>query len=140
MIGNILKIVGGFFEPVAKLIDDLHTSDEEKLKIKENLALIEQTMSTKILEYDNKVMELQSKVITAEAMGQSWIQRNWRPITMLVFLFLIFCDHWGWLAYRLSDEVLGLMKLGLCGYVAGRTAEKVLPSAMREFGKFFRKS
>lgn len=140
MIGDILKIVGGFFEPACKLIDDLHTSDEEKLKIKEKLALIEQNMATKILEYDNKVMQLQSKIITAESMGQSWIQRNWRPVTMLVFLFLVVCDSFGWLKFRLAEDAWTLLQIGLGGYVVGRTTEKVVPSVMHAIGKFSRKS
>ncbi len=147
MIGDILKIVGGFFEPAAKLIDDLHTSDEERLKIKESLALIEEGIvmkileySTKILEYDNKVMELQAKVITAESTGKSWIQRNWRPVTMLVFLFLVVCDSFGWLKFRLAEDAWDLLKIGLGGYVVGRTAEKVIPSAIREIGKLRTKS
>ena len=30
-----------------------------------------------------------AKTVRAEATGQSWIQRNWRPLTALTFVFII---------------------------------------------------
>ncbi|MHA1920789.1 MAG: 3TM-type holin, partial [Promethearchaeota archaeon] len=76
-----------------------------------------------------------SAIIIAEAKGQSWIQRNWRPITMLTFLVLIICDCFGLLTFRLSNEAWGLLKIGLSGYIIGRSAEKLAPSIMKKFGK-----
>ena len=72
-------------------------------------------------------MDVQAKVITAEATGASWMQRNWRPITMLTFLVLVVCDSFGLLAFRLAAEAWTLLQIGLGGYVVGRSAEKIVP-------------
>ena len=72
-----------------------------------------------------------SSAITAEANGQSWMQRNWRPITMLTFLGLVVCDSFGLLAFRLADQAWTLLQIGMGGYVIGRSCEKVLPRILK---------
>jgi len=47
---------------------------------------------------------------------------------MLTFLALVVCDSFGWLAFRLSEEAWALLKIGLGGYVVGRSVEKVVPT------------
>ncbi|MBT6122471.1 MAG: hypothetical protein HOH48_03805, partial [Candidatus Puniceispirillum sp.] len=69
-----------------------------------------------------------ASLIAAEIGGQSWMQRNWRPITMLSFLTLVILDSFGLLVFRLSDEAWLLLQIGLGGYVVGRSAEKMLPA------------
>lgn len=123
---NILSFIGEIFKPAAKLIDDLHTSDEEKLTLKNKLTVIQNQMHSKIIDYETKLLASQTSIITAEANGQSWIQRNWRPITMLTFLALVVFDSFGWLANPLASEAWTLLQIGLGGYVAGRSVEKVM--------------
>ena len=65
------------------------------------------------------MVESKSKVIEAEAKGESWLQRNWRPITMLTFLVLVVCDSFGLLVFRLSNEAWTLLQIGIGGYVLG---------------------
>ena len=86
---------------------------------------------SKVLDYETKLMDNQAAIIKAEATGQSWLQRNWRPITMLTFLILVVCDSFGILAFRLSDEAWVLLQIGLGGYVAGRSAEKITSQVMK---------
>jgi hypothetical protein len=73
-----------------------------------------------------KLIEVQSNVIVAEAQGQSWLQRNWRPITMICFLILVILDSFGWLPNKLAPQAWTLLSIGLGGYVVGRSAEKVV--------------
>lgn len=120
--------------PVTKLVDDLFTSDEERQIVTNELKRIENTAQSKVLELEGKVVELQgqvlaaqSQIITAEANGESWLQRNWRPITMLTFLILICLDSFGVLAFRLSEQAWDLLQLGIGGYVIGRSVEKAAP-------------
>lgn len=122
---NILSFIGEIFKPAAKLIDDLHTSDEEKLTLKNKLTVIQNEMHSKVIDYETKLLDSQSSIIIAEASGQSWMQRNWRPITMLTFLGLVVCDSFGWLANPLAAEAWTLLQIGLGGYVTGRSIEKV---------------
>ena len=79
------------------------------------------------MDYEKQMVIAKSSAITAEANGQSWLQRNWRPITMLTFLGLVVCDSFGLLAFRLADQAWTLLQIGMGGYVIGRSCEKVLP-------------
>lgn len=122
---NFLSFVSNIFEPAVKLVDSLHTSDEEKLELRREIQQIENAFLSKLLEYETKIMENRSAVIQAEASGHSWLQRNWRPITMLTFLALVVLDSFGLLAFPLKDDAWTLLQIGLGGYVAGRSAEKI---------------
>lgn len=135
-ISNWFNVV----EPVTKLIDNLFTSDEERLAVTNELKRIENAAQSQVLELEGKIVELQGKVleaqsqiITAEAKGESWLQRNWRPITMLTFLLLVCFDSFGWLAFRLSAQAWDLLQLGIGGYVIGRTVEKATPGFKQSF-------
>lgn len=131
---SILSVLTGFVEPVRKIIDDLHTSAEEKGELVNALTKLENELAVKVLEYEAKVLEAQASIIKAEAQGASWMQRNWRPITMLTFLALVVGDSFGWLANPLAPQAWTLIQIGLGGYTVGRTAEKVLPNMMDKFG------
>ena len=71
-------------------------------------------------------------IIKAEATSGGWLTRSWRPIVMLVFTSLIVARWFGWSAPGLSEaealELWAIIKIGLGGYVIGRSAEKVAPS------------
>lgn len=125
---NILSFVSSVFEPFTKLVDDVHTSKEEKLTLTNQLTVIKNEMHSKLIEYETKLLESQTAIITAEAGGQSWLQRSWRPITMLTFLGLVVFDSFGWLANPLASEAWVLLQIGLGGYVAGRSIEKTVTS------------
>lgn len=128
---NFLGLIGQIFEPAVKLIDELNTSGEEKLAAKQKMYEAQAQMSAKVLEYERQLLDSQSKIITAEAQGQSWLQRNWRPITMITFLVLVVCDSFGLLAFRLADQAWTLLQIGLGGYVVGRSAEKIAPHVLK---------
>lgn len=132
---SIFSMVSSIFKPAVELIDELHTSEEEKLKIRSTIMSAEFEMQTRVLEYETRLMEAQARVITAEAQGQSWLQRTWRPITMLVFLALVVCDSFGLLAFRLANEAWMLLQIGLGGYVVGRSAEKIAPKIMNAINR-----
>ncbi len=74
-----------------------------------------------------------------EAQGQSWLQRTWRPITMLTFVALIVARWLGWSAPNLSQaealKLWDIVEIGLGGYVIGRSAEKVLPGLLETMKK-----
>jgi hypothetical protein len=76
------------------------------------------------VDYESKLLDAKSSIITAEAKSDSWIARNWRPITMLTFLVLIVCDSFGVLHQPLAPQMWTLLQLGLGGYVVGRSVEK----------------
>ena len=123
----ILAFLQAAIQPVASLIDDLHTSDEEKESLRLSFYKLQFGIFEKTMEYENKLLEAKSNIVVAEAQGGSWLQRSWRPITMLVFLALVVADSFGWLASPLADEAWTLLQIGLGGYVVGRSVEKISP-------------
>ncbi len=125
---GILSFISGIFEPAVKLVDDLTTSDKEKESLKNQLVKIENEFASKVLEYETKLAETQSSVVKAEATGHSWLQRNWRPITMLTFLALVVLDSFNLLCSQLPENAWTLLQIGLGGYVVGRSAEKIVPA------------
>lgn len=122
---SILKTLIGAITPITKLIDELHTSIEERDKIRLAIVELQAKLTAQIVEYEQRMIEQQAQIITAEAKGHSWLQRNWRPITMLIFLGLVVLDMLGLLQYRLPDPAWTLLQIGLGGYVIGRTGEKI---------------
>lgn len=124
----IMTLISSVFEPAAKLIDDIHTSEEERLDAKTRMLESQTNLTMKVLDYEAQIMQMQSNVILAEAQGKSWLQRNWRPITMITFLLLVLLDSFGLLPFRLAKEAWTLLQLGLGGYVAGRSGEKIMSS------------
>jgi len=118
------------FQPIADIIDNVHSSDEEMAQLSNELFKLQSAMSVKILDYESQLLESKTSIIVAEAQSQSWIARNWRPITMLTFLFLVVMDSFGLLSTPLAPEAWTLLQLGLSGYVVGRSAEKILPKVI----------
>lgn len=123
---SIFNFLSQIVSPVTDLIDEMHTSDEEKLTIKSKMMQMEHELSTRFLDYEKQLLTAQSNIIVAEAKGDSFLQRSWRPITMLTFLGLVVADSFGWLANPLASEAWTLLQLGLGGYVVGRSAEKTV--------------
>lgn len=63
----------------------------------------------------------------------SWLERNWRPVLMFLLITLIGSWFFGYVPPHFNDplspmmtEVLGLLKIGVMGYVPCRTIEKVM--------------
>jgi hypothetical protein len=83
----------------------------------------------KMLQMYSSLMEAQSQIIMAEANGQSWLQRNWRPLVMIFFAFIIGMIFFGKTPPGVTEEVqielMGLLKIGLGGYVVAQSAEVV---------------
>ena len=126
MLGNLLS--GGaadLVKNVGGVIDDLHTSEEEKLeaerKIKEILAKHEADMEKNI-----------TSRWEADLKSDSWLSKNVRPL-VLVFLIvctmlLIFIDA-GALNFEVKSSWVDLLQLVLItvigAYFGGRSLEKV---------------
>ena len=122
-------------DSVSKGLDNLFTSDEERLKARNLLQQAMNEYSSEMQDKVNEQMKLQVDVIKTEANGESYLQRNWRPITMLTFVFIIANTYIiapymatlfsvSLITPELTSDMWGLLKLGIGGYVAGRSIEK----------------
>lgn len=136
-----LSIITGFissiFKPAVDLIDELHTSQEEKMQMKAKLLEIEHEALNRAVDLETQVVNAKKDIIVAEAKGESWMQRNWRPTLMLVivaivannyllapYIGLFFPDKV--LTLDLPGELFNLMSIGVGGYVVGRSGEKIV--------------
>lgn len=124
---NLLNLIGQVFKPAAELIDAMHTSEEERLQQKSRLIEVQAAVIDHALKYEQELLGKRTEIIVAEAKSESWIARNWRPITMLTFLVLIVGDSFG-LLVNMNENMFFLLELGLGGYVVGRSAEKITKS------------
>jgi len=84
-------------------------------------------------------LQARSSIILAEAKGESWLQRNWRPLMMVFFAGLIGAHWFGFTPENLTEnqiaDLYDLVTLGLGGYVLGRSAEKIAPTVADAFAK-----
>ncbi len=131
--GFLTKVLGsGIKETVDSIgnaIDKIDKSDEKldiQLKYKKLLMEIEGSY----LNYENKLLEGQTKIIESEAKGESWLQRNWRPMLMCICMVIIFMNYvlvpiFNVTPAILDDHIWGMMQLGIGGYVGGRSLEKI---------------
>ncbi len=125
---GIMEILGAVLKPVTDVIEHLTVSGDEKAKLQGAVIEAQFALASQTMDYEKRLLESQAQIITAEAQSQSWIARNWRPITMLTFLVLVVCDSFGWLPFRLAGQAWELLKIGLGGYVVGRSLEKIAPN------------
>ena len=138
---NVLSLIGQIFKPAAKLIDDLHTSEEEKLKQKAILLELQSKFLTEALAYEQEQMKAKMKIIVAEARSGNLLASSWRPVTMYTFLVMLVSYWFGWIDVnaRITPEILAkvftLLQIGLGGYIASRGVEKVVPAALEAMKK-----
>lgn len=132
MIAAILPVLGTL---IGKVLDSVFPNAEDQLK----RAQIEASLQAAIIEQAGAIERAASDIVLAEARGDGWLQKNWRPLTMLTFVGLIVARFLGFGAPGMTEAeylaVWDLMQLGLGGYVIGRSAEKLAPSIVRAMGK-----
>jgi len=116
------KETNNIIKSSTELIDEIVTTEEERSTLKESL--------TKILSNSyTRIIEAQASVIQAEASG-NFLQRSWRPIVMLSFAFIVMYNKFAAPAFGLPNAELEgqfweLLKIGVGGYVIGRSVEKL---------------
>lgn len=125
----LFNFIASIFKPAADLVDNLHTSDEERLKLRNEIQKMQFKMQEKVLDYETKLMETRGNIISAEAKSDHWLVACWRPITMLTFTGLIVARWMGWSAPNMTPELeeklFSIIQVGLGGYVVGRSGEKI---------------
>tara|TARA_B100000405_G_scaffold98681_1_gene68707 strand:+ start:62 stop:457 length:396 start_codon:yes stop_codon:yes gene_type:complete len=114
----IAPVVSGLFNVIDKSVAD-----------KDEAARIKARLQEMVLTGQMKEIEAAAKVIVAEAQGDSWLQRNWRPLLMCLFGVIVannFIVHpwFGVPMLPLPPDMWDLLKIGVGGYVVGRSVEK----------------
>ena len=116
-------VIKGIFGTIDEAVEDKDLAN----KLKNDL----QSKVMNILETEIKAA---ADIIKAEINSDSWMAKNWRPLTMLVFVFIIANNYilYPYLQLFLSSgtkldippDMWALLKIGLGGYVVGRSVEK----------------
>ena len=112
--------IKGTLEGAGTLAKDIRTAITGEISAEKKAEL-----EAQLLNFEGEVLKVRASVIMAEANGQSWLQRSWRPITMLTFLVLVVLDSFALLPFRLAAEAWGLLKIGLGGYIIAKSTERV---------------
>lgn len=158
VVGSILGgpvglAVGSVGKLVAQALGVANTPDAVSQALKTDpqaavkLAALESQVSLAQIAAQSSALTQRSLNVRAEINSQSWMARNWRPLTMLVFTFII-ANNFVLLPYlqalfgfKMAALVIPpgmwhLLSLGMGGYVFGRTAEKIARTASaRGFGR-----
>ena len=126
MLGNLLS--GGaadLVKGVGGVIDNLHTSEEEKLAAEEKIKEI-------IADYEVEMEKNITSRWEADLKSDSWLSKNVRPLTLIFLIvctmLLIFIDA-GALNFEVKSSWVDLLQLVLItvigAYFGGRSLEKV---------------
>lgn len=130
---SAIPIIGNVIDGVLGLIDQ---SVEDKDKAREAKAAITQALMASDLTKFAEQIKAQASIVLAEAQGQSWLQRNWRPLLMLTIVAIV-ANNYLVAPYAramgldapmldLPERLWDLMSIGLGGYVVGRSGEKIM--------------
>lgn len=125
---SFLDIVSSIFKPITDVIDHVLPSGDAKIQLQQKILESQMQAASQVMDYEKQLLDSQTQLIKAEETGNSWLQRNWRPVTMITFLALVVGDALGWLPNRLPPEAWTLLQIGLGGYTVGRSAEKIVPA------------
>lgn len=136
-MGDILKgIIGGASDIIGKFVVD----PEKKLEAQQEVVRLQVEFNEKLLQYSLEEVKAQAGVVTAEASSKNWLTSSWRPILMLVFTYIILHTYvlaplFGLPKVDIPVDMWQLLKIGMGGYVVGRSAEKIAPSIAQVFQK-----
>jgi len=116
--GNLIKNVGG-------VIDNLHTSKEEKLEA-------EQKIKDMIMGYEAEMQKQVTERWGMDMKSDSWLSKNIRPLVLMFLVIstvlMIFIDA-GAITFEVKDTWVDLLQLVLItvigAYFGGRSLEKV---------------
>lgn len=114
---------------VGKVLDKIFPDKEDAAAAKLKLLELEQSGELKEL-------ETAAGIVSAEAKSEHWLVAAWRPITMLVFVVIIANNYilYPYLSLFFTEapildippEMWELLKLGIGGYILGRSSEKLM--------------
>lgn len=129
----VIPAIGTILEKILGIVDKAVPDKDlaEKLRNEMQAAVLQGDYS--LLE---KELEVRAKALVSEIQGESWLQRNWRPILMLTIVAIVANNYilYPYLSLftskavvlALPDALWNLMQIGVGGYIVGRTGEKMI--------------
>jgi len=133
----MIPILGTLIDTGVNLFKSYFPPDltpEQKAKLEAGEQAFKEHITASLIDYNKTILEQQASIVRAEAQSGSWLTSNWRPITMLVFVSIIANNYilYPYLSLfwdkapmlTVPVEMWQLLKIGLGGYVVGRSVEK----------------
>lgn len=134
MINEIFGFISRIVNPVTNMVDDIVTSEEERKKIKNELIKLQNDLAMAVMKHEEEKIKAQKEIIISEIKG-GWLTRNWRPVLMLSIVAIVVNNYilypylsifWdNAIVLDLPEKMWDLMKIGVGGYVVGRSGEKI---------------
>ena len=119
MLSILAAILPTLNNTIARIVPDR----DEQQRLQSELAMA-------LMASETELQNAAAKIVTAEAQGESWLQRNWRPMLMIWFAVLVGAYWFGMTPPNLSEERIGdlfqLVQIGVGGYIVGRSGEKMM--------------
>lgn len=136
---DILNPITSVITAVSGIIDKFVPNPEQKAAAALELTKVQTDAALKAAALEQQFAEAQAGVVTAEVKSDSWLTRNWRPILMLVFTYIVFHNFVLLPVFRvppvaIPDEMWSLLKLGIGGYIGARTIEKGVATVANSLG------
>lgn len=116
--------------------------------VKMNKDVLQAEVEKAVLGAIQDVSSTQADVIKAEMQSESWLARNWRPISALCFVGIVVfygvftpatVAYFGWPAPRVGDplllSIIELVKICLGGYIGFRSLEKITDMVFNRWRK-----
>ena len=91
----IFSFISNLIGPVTKLIDEVSTSDEERLRLRNELAKIERDVKLKALDLDKEIFDGQTKIQLAELKQESNFVKMARPFATWSLVSIILFNYVG---------------------------------------------
>ena len=126
-MGWISLALNLFGPAISKVLDKSVTDKDQKEQIEKEIQLA-------ILSQGGEFNRQAGDIILAEAKSEHWITATWRPLLMMVIVFIV---AWNYafvpvvaafganlLVLDLPDQLWTLLTVGVGGYTVGRSAEK----------------
>lgn len=108
----MIDFIKGLFGSAEKIIDELHVSEEEKGKLRNEFAKIQSEMHSKSVD-----------LMKAEASSDHFIVAAWRPLCAIFLFATIVLDSYG--IGNAPESIYSLAEIFLTTYAGGRSLEKV---------------
>jgi len=128
---NVNNPLGSLIDLVKDGFDRLIPDKAAAAQAKATLDQLRESDEAKQLDREMQLQLAALANVQAEAKGESWLQRNWRPMVALFLTGLVGAYWFGFTAPNLTqitvDDLFSLVKICLGGYYGGRTVEKVAP-------------
>ncbi len=126
---GVFKFISALIDPATRLLDELLTSEEEKLQAKAVLLQIQTGFVSKIIDYESKLLDAQSSIIVAEVKSDSWLTKSWRPIVMISFAMIVVYSFV--VGQEIPQPMWITINIGLGGYIGSRGLEKTIPAVVK---------